>query len=57
MVLLQEDNVPPLHWSFGRIVQVMPGSDGTSVLYRLNPILKAVEAATSRGGECWEMSK
>ncbi|ERL95738.1 hypothetical protein D910_00188, partial [Dendroctonus ponderosae] len=29
MVLLKEDNVPPLHWSLGRIVQVMPGSDGT----------------------------
>ncbi|ERL96066.1 hypothetical protein D910_00923 [Dendroctonus ponderosae] len=77
MVLLKEDNVPPLHWSLGRNVQVMPGSDGTirvitklklkteylqgqqlkSVLYRLNPILKAVEAATSRGGEYWEMSK
>nr|XP_012153583.1 PREDICTED: uncharacterized protein LOC105664297 [Megachile rotundata] len=28
IVLLKNDNVPPLHWPLGRIVKVHPGSDG-----------------------------
>jgi hypothetical protein len=28
MVLIKEDNVIPLHWSLGRVVQVHPGHDG-----------------------------
>lgn len=28
MVLLKEDNLPPLSWKLGRIIEVMPGSDG-----------------------------
>lgn len=28
VVILMEDNVPPLKWSIGRIIQVYPGSDG-----------------------------
>ncbi|XP_046976599.1 uncharacterized protein LOC124542733 [Vanessa cardui] len=30
LVLLQEDNVAPLHWRLGRIVRLFPGADGTS---------------------------
>ncbi|KAH1008062.1 hypothetical protein HUJ04_005213 [Dendroctonus ponderosae] len=36
-------------------MEYLQGQQLKSVLYRLNPIFKAVEAATSRGGECWEM--
>lgn len=28
IVLIKEDNVKPLHWRFGRIINVHPGSDG-----------------------------
>ncbi|ENN83267.1 hypothetical protein YQE_00374, partial [Dendroctonus ponderosae] len=28
LVLLKEDNCPPLYWPIGRIVQVHPGADG-----------------------------
>ncbi|GFY32051.1 uncharacterized protein TNCV_2621881 [Trichonephila clavipes] len=28
MVLVKEDNFPPLQWSLGRVVQVFPGDDG-----------------------------
>ncbi|GFW39216.1 DUF5641 domain-containing protein [Trichonephila clavipes] len=28
MVLVKEDNLPPLQWSLGRVVQVFPGDDG-----------------------------
>lgn len=28
MVLLREDNMPPLKWRLGRVIKVMPGSDG-----------------------------
>lgn len=30
LVLLQEDNVPPLSWRLGRVVRLYPGSDGIS---------------------------
>ncbi|XP_063368370.1 uncharacterized protein LOC134656776 isoform X2 [Cydia amplana] len=28
MVVVKEDNLPPLKWKLGRIVSVIPGSDG-----------------------------
>ncbi|GFS93321.1 intraflagellar transport protein 52 homolog [Trichonephila clavipes] len=28
MVLVKENNLPPLQWSLGRVVQVFPGDDG-----------------------------
>lgn len=28
VVLLKEDNLPPLKWALGRILEIMPGSDG-----------------------------
>ncbi|XP_068965518.1 uncharacterized protein [Bombus flavifrons] len=28
IVLLREDNVPPMHWPLGRVVKVHPGTDG-----------------------------
>ncbi|XP_046382360.1 uncharacterized protein LOC124153308 [Ischnura elegans] len=30
LVLIKEDNLPPLRWSLGRIVQLHPGEDGVS---------------------------
>lgn len=30
MVILKEDNIPPLNWSLGRIVEVHPGKDGVN---------------------------
>lgn len=30
MVLLSEDNIPPLNWRLGRVVQLFPGPDGIS---------------------------
>lgn len=40
LVLLQEDNLPPMKWSLGRIAQVFPGSDGA---------IRVVEVRTSKG--------
>jgi len=28
MVILMEDNLPPLSWSMGRIQEIHPGNDG-----------------------------
>lgn len=28
MVLLKEDNTPPLYWQLGRVIEVFPGDDG-----------------------------
>lgn len=28
MVLLREDNVPPLKWKLGRVTEIHPGQDG-----------------------------
>lgn len=30
LVLLKEDNLPPLKWSLGRIIELHPGNDGTA---------------------------
>lgn len=30
LVLLKEDNLPPLKWKLGRIIKLIPGSDGIS---------------------------
>lgn len=28
LVVLKDDNLPPLRWSLGRVIQVRPGDDG-----------------------------
>ncbi|XP_054722391.1 uncharacterized protein LOC129232176 [Uloborus diversus] len=40
LVLLKEDNLPPLQWSLGRVVQVFPGDDGA---------VRVVDVKTQRG--------
>lgn len=30
LVLIKEDNLPPLKWRLGRVIQIFPGSDGVS---------------------------
>lgn len=30
MVMIQEDNVPPMSWPLGRLVEVHPGKDGVT---------------------------
>ncbi|GFX30342.1 uncharacterized protein TNCV_1964481 [Trichonephila clavipes] len=40
MVLVKEDNIPPLQWSLGRVVQVFPGDDGA---------VRVVDVKTQRG--------
>ncbi|GFX95738.1 uncharacterized protein TNCV_4886641 [Trichonephila clavipes] len=40
MVLVKEDNFPPLQWSLGRVVQVFPGDDGA---------VQVVDVKTQRG--------
>ncbi|CAK9805171.1 hypothetical protein ANTPLA_LOCUS4356 [Anthophora plagiata] len=40
MVVVQEDNLPPMQWPLGRIVAVHPGTDG---------IIRVVTVKTSRG--------
>ncbi|GFT59833.1 jerky-like protein [Trichonephila clavipes] len=40
MVLVKEDNLPPLQWSLGRVVQVFPGDDGA---------VRVVDVKTQRG--------
>lgn len=40
MVLIKEDNAPPLNWKFGRVVETYPGSDG---------IIRVVDIKTSSG--------
>ncbi|GFW40650.1 uncharacterized protein TNCV_2835941 [Trichonephila clavipes] len=40
IVLVKEDNLPPLQWSLGRVVQVFPGDDGA---------VRVVNVKTQRG--------
>lgn len=40
LVLLHEDNVPPMHWIMGRIVETHPGTDG---------LIRVVTVRTSSG--------
>jgi hypothetical protein len=40
MVLIKEDNVVPLHWPLGRVVQVHPGHDG---------VVRVVSVKTAKG--------
>ncbi|XP_066153587.1 uncharacterized protein [Euwallacea fornicatus] len=35
LVLIREDDAPPLHWPLARVIQVMPGSDGVVRVVRL----------------------
>ncbi|GFS58551.1 integrase catalytic domain-containing protein [Trichonephila clavipes] len=39
-VLVKQDNLPPLQWSLGRVVQVFPGDDGA---------VRVVDVKTQRG--------
>lgn len=52
LVLLKEDNVPPLHWRRGRIVELYPGSDGVvrlaDVRVAQGPILRRAVGKLSR---------
>jgi hypothetical protein len=36
MVILREENVPPLQWKLGRIVELHPGSDGIRYSCRIS---------------------
>ncbi|GFU53642.1 integrase catalytic domain-containing protein [Trichonephila clavipes] len=40
LVLVKEDNLPPLQWSLGRVLQVFPGDDGA---------VRVVDVETQRG--------
>ncbi|GFX99452.1 uncharacterized protein TNCV_1080961 [Trichonephila clavipes] len=40
MVLVKEDNLPPLQWNLGRVIQVFPGDDGAA---------RVVDVKTQRG--------
>ncbi|XP_076398090.1 uncharacterized protein LOC143266577 [Megachile rotundata] len=40
VVLLREDNIPPMQWALGRVTKVHPGSDG---------IVRAVTVKTATG--------
>lgn len=40
LVLLQEDNSPPLQWRMGRVLQLYPGVDG---------VARVADVATQRG--------
>ncbi|XP_045510129.1 uncharacterized protein LOC123705417 [Colias croceus] len=40
LVLVKEDNVPPLNWRFARVTKLFPGADG---------ILRVAEVATTSG--------
>lgn len=40
MLLIKEDNTPPLNWKFGRIIRLYPGSDG---------VIRVVDIKTSSG--------
>lgn len=40
MVILKEDNTPPLHWPMGRITAIHPGEDG---------IIRVVTIKTTHG--------
>ncbi|XP_047994795.1 uncharacterized protein LOC125232975 isoform X4 [Leguminivora glycinivorella] len=48
MVVIKDDNLPPLKWKLGRIVNVMPGSDGIS---------RVADIRTSSGIICRAFSK
>lgn len=40
MVILKEDNIPPLSWPLGRITEIHPGHDG---------IVRAATVKTTKG--------
>lgn len=40
MVLLKDENTPPLHWKIGRVCDVIPGQDG---------IIRVVSVKTASG--------
>lgn len=48
LVLIKEDNTPPLHWKRGRIVKLLPGSDG---------VVRISEVRTQNGVLLRPMSK
>lgn len=48
LVLLQEDNVPPLSWRLGRVVRLFPGSDGISRVADVNTTRGCVRRPLTR---------
>ncbi|KAK9731010.1 methyltransferase (DUF5641) [Popillia japonica] len=45
LVLLKEDNVPPLKWIMGRIIEVHPGQDGRNRVVTI----KTAQGTVDRG--------
>lgn len=57
LVLMKDENAPPLRWKRGRIVSLIPGHDGISRVVRLRtaegtltrPLVKLCPLPTSEG--------
>lgn len=48
LVIIKEDNVPPLYWPLGRIVSVQPGEDGTVRVVTVKTAHGTYKRATKR---------
>jgi hypothetical protein len=48
MVILREENVPPLQWKLGRIVELHPGSDGITRVVSVKTISGVTKRAANR---------
>jgi hypothetical protein len=48
LVLLKEDNIPPLKWKLGRIVAVFPGRDGINRVADINTLNGIVRRSFSK---------
>ncbi|KAI5637925.1 hypothetical protein NE865_09300 [Phthorimaea operculella] len=48
LVLIQEDNVPPINWRLGRVEQLIPGSDGISRVADIKTVRGTIRRALTR---------
>ncbi|KAG6439619.1 hypothetical protein O3G_MSEX000926 [Manduca sexta] len=48
MVLLSEDNAPPLSWRLGRVRRLFPGPDGISRVAEVNTVRGSVRRPLTR---------
>ncbi|XP_052757236.1 uncharacterized protein LOC128202123 [Galleria mellonella] len=48
LVLIKEDNLPPLKWRMGRILRTFPGKDGVSRVAEIRTATGIIQRATSK---------
>ena len=48
LVLLKEENLPPIHWKLGRICEVHPGNDGIVRVVSVKTSTSTLKRATNK---------